>query len=68
MARADRRVSADFFDIDDLNNIMDGIAARRPVAGSAEPMLRPDYRAKKHSRPARVRHERRAERQHAEGV
>ena len=68
MARADRRY---FFDAEDMNDLMDGIAARRncPVAGSAEPMTRPDYRAKKHSRPARVRHERRADkRQMAEVV
>ncbi len=70
MARASR-VPADYFDFDDLTDIMDGIAARRScaVAGSAEPMTRPDYRAKKHSRPARARYERRADkRQMAEGV
>lgn len=68
MARADR-VPADYFDFDDLTDIMDGIAARRATASSAEPMMRPDYRAKKHSRPARARYERRADkRQMAEGV
>ena len=58
MPRADRRYE---FDLDDLNDIMDGIAARRASASSAEPMTRPDYRAKKHPRPARVRCERRAD-------
>lgn len=66
MARAGRRYE---FDIDDMNDIMDGIAARRATASSAEPMTRPDYRAKRRPRPVRVKHERRADkRQMAEGV
>ena len=52
-----------FFDIDDLNDVMDGIAARRATASSAEPMLKPDYRAKRKPRPVRVKHERRVSRQ-----
>lgn len=61
-----------FFDIDDLNDVMDGIAARRgcAVAASAEPMTRPDYRAKRRPKPVRVKHERRADKRQlaAEGV
>lgn len=49
------------FDDQDLNDIMDGIAARRPIAASAEPFVKPDYRAKRHPRPAAVRHERRTD-------
>ena len=55
------RVPADYFDLDDMHDLMDGIAARRVTAASAEPMQRPDYRAKKHGRPAKVRHERRTD-------
>lgn len=62
MPRTDRRVADDYFSLEDMNGIMDGIAARRACASSAEPMTRPDYRAKKHSRPVRTKHERLAER------
>jgi hypothetical protein len=59
------------FCLEDLNDIMDGIAARRAAAASAEPMTRPDYRAKKHGRPVRVKHGRRMDKRallNAEGV
>lgn len=59
--RTNRRVAEDYFSFDDLNSIMDDLAAKRPcaVAGSVEPMLRPDYRAKKKPRPSRQKHKRR---------
>lgn len=57
------RVPADYFSFDDMNDIMDGIAVRRATASSAEPMLKPDYRAKRKPRPVRVKHERRVSRQ-----
>lgn len=57
------------FTQDEIEEMLDGAAAKRnggcnggmPFAGSAEPMARPDYRAKRHPRPARVRYQRRAD-------
>lgn len=51
------------FTENDIDDIIDGIAARRSgsaaVACSAEPFPRPDQKAKRHPRPIRVKHKRR---------